>query len=90
MLVQLRNLPISDSRIQAEWITIRAEAVHNREAFLERHPMLGGPGLMMELRREVYGWIDLFRPGVIRRTHVGMGIAFFQQFCGVNAVSPTP
>jgi hypothetical protein len=88
VLVRLRNLPISDPRIQAEWITIRAEAVHNREAFLERHPTLGGPGWMMELKREIYGWIDLFKPGVIRRTHVGMGIAFFQQFCGVNAVCP--
>jgi sugar porter (SP) family MFS transporter len=92
VLVRLRNLPISDPRIQAEWITIRAEAVHNREAFLERHPTLGGPGWMMELKREIYGWVDLFKPGVIRRTHVGMGIAFFQQFCGVNALiyySPT-
>jgi hypothetical protein len=88
-LVRLRKLPSSDPRVQAEWITIRTEALHNREALLSRHPKNSGTGIANELRLEMASWVDMFRPAVIKRTHIGIGLMFFQQFVGINAVSMT-
>ncbi|KAH8077366.1 hexose transport-related protein [Filobasidium floriforme] len=85
-LCKLRQLPSSDPRIQAEWILIRGEAIHNREALLIRHPNMRGEGFKMELQREIASWVDMFRPEVIRRTHIGIGLMFFQQFVGINAL----
>jgi MFS family permease len=88
VLCFLRRLPASDPRIQAEWITIRAEAVHNREALLMRHPgFKGSKGFVSDMKLEGHAWIDMFRSNVIRRTMIGIGIMFFQQFVGINAVS---
>ncbi|KAG7571074.1 hypothetical protein FFLO_01038 [Filobasidium floriforme] len=107
VLVRLRKLPPSDPRVQAEWISIRTEAIHSRRAFAQRHPELSklkpkleggkegtelGWGLFADLKREWAGWVEMFGPEVIKRTHVGMGIMFFQQFVGINALiyySPT-
>lgn len=84
---------MSDPRIQAEWITIRAEAVHNRESLVARHPKLKGEkGFAAEMKLEGLAWVDMFKPAVIRRTMIGIGIMFFQQFVGINALiyySPT-
>lgn len=100
MLVRLRKLPSSDPRVQAEWISIRTEAIHSRRAFAQRHPELSsklksesskegagvGWGMFADLKREWAGWVEMFGPEVIKRTHVGMGIMFFQQFVGINAL----
>lgn len=87
VLCRLRNLSPSDPRVQAEWINIRVEACHNIEAVTERHPKLASlSGFSAELKREVYGWIDLLKPAVIRRTLIGVALMFFQQFVGINAL----
>ena len=87
VLVRLRNLPETDARVQAEWISIRTEAVHARRAFTERHPDLPeGQGLAMDVKREMAGWVEMFGPDVIKRTRIGIGIMFFQQFVGINAL----
>lgn len=87
VLCFLRRLPVSDPRVQAEWITIRAEAVHNRESLVARHPTLKGrKGFKVDTELEGLAWIDMFKPNVIRRTMIGIGIMFFQQFVGINAV----
>lgn len=91
VLCFLRRLPVSDPRVQAEWITIRAEAVHNHESLVARHPNLKGKkGFANDMKLEGLAWIDMFKPNVIRRTMIGIGIMFFQQFVGINAVSHTP
>jgi MFS family permease len=91
VLCFLRRLSPTDPRVQAEWITIRAEAVHNREALLMRHPSFkGSEGLVSEMKLESHAWIDMFRSNVIRRTMIGISIMFFQQFVGINAVSFFP
>ena len=88
VLCFLRRLPLSDPRVQAEWITIRAEAVHNRESLVARHPNLKGrKGFKADAELECFAWIDMFKKNVIRRTMIGIGIMFFQQFVGINAVS---
>lgn len=71
-LCKLRRLPSSDPRVQAEWLAIRAEAAHNREDLSERHPKLMGEGFASEAKLEIASWVDMFRPGIIRRTMIGM------------------
>ncbi|OXG14265.1 monosaccharide transporter [Cryptococcus neoformans Ze90-1] len=91
-LMRLRHLPSSDPRLQAEWISIRAEAIQNREVIIKDHPSLQGEDFMSELKLEVVSWIDMFRPKLIKRTIIGPILMLFQQFQGVNALiyySPT-
>ncbi|ODN78377.1 hypothetical protein L202_04017 [Cryptococcus amylolentus CBS 6039] len=91
-LVRLRRFPTSDPRLQAEWITVRAEAVHNREVMLEEHPNLQGEDVWSQIKLEIASWIDMFRPKMIRRTSIGIVLMVFQQFLGINALiyySPT-
>lgn len=85
--MRLRRLPSTDPRLQAEWISIRAEAIQNREVIINDHPSLQGDDFMSELRLEVASWIDMFRPKLIKRTIIGPILMLFQQFQGVNAVS---
>lgn len=86
-LMRLRRLPSSDPRLQAEWISIRAEAIQNREVIIKDHPSLQGEDFMSELKLEVVSWIDMFRPKLIKRTIIGPILMLFQQFQGINAVS---
>ncbi|AFR93957.1 monosaccharide transporter [Cryptococcus neoformans C23] len=91
-LMRLRRLPSTDPRLQAEWISIRAEAIQNREVMIKDHPSLQGEDFMSELKLEVVSWIDMFRPKLIKRTIIGPILMLFQQFQGVNALiyySPT-
>ncbi|WVQ85574.1 hypothetical protein IAT38_007740 [Cryptococcus sp. DSM 104549] len=85
-LMRLRRLPSTDPRLQAEWITIRSEAVFNREVVVNAHPGLQGDDWESEVQLEVEGWKDMFKPGVLRRTMVGVMLMVFQQFVGVNAL----
>lgn len=70
-LVRLRRLPATSSVVQAEWISIRAEAVRNRDVLVAAHPTLVGDDLKSVLKLEVASWVDMFRPGVINRTMIG-------------------
>ncbi|KIR43498.1 monosaccharide transporter [Cryptococcus deuterogattii 99/473] len=91
-LMRLRRLPSTDPRLQAEWISIRAEAIQNREVIIKDHPSLQGGDFKSELKLEVASWIDMFRPKLIKRTIIGPILMLFQQFQGVNALiyySPT-
>ncbi|OCF32106.1 monosaccharide transporter [Kwoniella heveanensis BCC8398] len=91
-LCRLRMLPPSDPRVQAEWITVRAEAIRNREVVVMSHPSLIGEGLASEIKLEAATWMDMFRPGILQRTLIGVFLMLFQQFQGINALiyySPT-
>ncbi|WWC60722.1 uncharacterized protein I303_103298 [Kwoniella dejecticola CBS 10117] len=85
-LCRLRNLPRTDPRVQAEWITIRAEAIRNREVQVAAHPSLQGDTTSAEAKLEVASWVDMFKKGVIRQTVIGIMLMFFQQFSGINAL----
>lgn len=79
-LCKLRRLPDIDERIQIEHAGIIAE-VELQKAMQDRaHP--GKTGLRLELAQ----WVDLFKRKMWRRTVVGVGVAFFQQFSGINAL----
>ena len=85
-LSKLRQLDINDSRVQQEWIDIRAEVAFHREVSAERHPNLQDGSAASRMKLEFASWTDCFRRGCWRRTHVGVGLMFFQQFVGINAL----
>ena len=87
-LCRLRQVDPSDPRVQAEWITIRAEAIRNREVQVAQHPELCDGSSRSEIRLEIAGWMEMFKPGVLRQTVTGILLMWFQQFSGINAVRP--
>ncbi|TID14218.1 putative MFS monosaccharide transporter [Venturia nashicola] len=91
-LARLRGLPTDDKRVRQEWFDIRAEVTFQQEVSRERHPQLQDGSRKSRAKLEVASWTDCFKKGCWRRTHVGMGLMFFQQFVGINALiyySPT-
>ncbi|KAK2762370.1 high-affinity glucose [Colletotrichum kahawae] len=77
-LCKLRKLPPSNERVQAEYQGILAEAKFQAVMLERRHPGVRG------FKLEVVQWLDLFTIKSWRRTIVGAGVSFFQQFQGVN------
>lgn len=94
-LCKLRNLPSTDPRVQAEWRDIRAEVAFHKEVSEKGHPGLVASSRTSSwaaTKLEIAGYLDCFRQGYWRRTMVGVGLMFFQQFVGINALiyySPT-
>lgn len=86
VLAKLRGLPTTDSRVYREWHEIRAEVAFTKEVNIERHPKLQDGTRASNFKLEVAAWGDCFRRGCWKRTVVGMGIMFFQQFVGINAL----
>ncbi|KAK8185398.1 general substrate transporter [Phyllosticta capitalensis] len=77
-LCKLRRLPRTDNRVQTEYQAIMTEVEFQARILEKRHP--GASGLKLEWLT----WTDLFKKHTWRRTAVGMGVAFFQQFSGIN------
>ncbi|KAH6892558.1 putative MFS monosaccharide transporter [Thelonectria olida] len=91
-LAKLRQLPMTDERVQREWVDILAESRFQKGVVAQRHPDLIQGGNWNKIKLEFASWTDCLRPGCWRRTHVGAGLMFFQQFTGINALiyySPT-
>ncbi|KAH6721943.1 general substrate transporter [Leptodontidium sp. MPI-SDFR-AT-0119] len=92
VLAKLRMLPNTDVRVQREWMDIIAESKFQKQVLEERHPELVAKTRMNRLKLEIVSWTDCLKPGCWRRTHIGAGLMFFQQFVGINALiyySPT-
>jgi MFS family permease len=87
VLAKLRGLPTTDSRVHREWCEIRAEVAFTQEVNRERHPTLQDGSRASGFKLEVASWLDCFRHGCWKRTVVGVGLMFMQQFVGINAVS---
>ncbi|KAJ5972600.1 General substrate transporter [Penicillium vulpinum] len=91
-LCRLRSLPASDRRVRQELMDIQAEVRFHQEMNRENHPDLQGGGRKNSILLELSSWADCFKKGCWRRTHIGIGLGFFQQFIGINALiyySPT-
>ncbi|KAE8387987.1 hypothetical protein BDV23DRAFT_195492 [Aspergillus alliaceus] len=78
-LAKLRGLPDTDERVQAEFQGIITEVKFQDLIQEKRHP--GKQGMKLEF----LAWLDLFGRAGWRRTIVGCGVAFFQQFMDINA-----
>ncbi|KAI3390619.1 hypothetical protein diail_9081 [Diaporthe ilicicola] len=74
-LSRLRGLLPTDSRVQAEHRGILTEVAIQKKMQHKKHPGVGG------IRLEVVEWLDVFK--LRRRTVIGVGVAFFQQFSGI-------
>lgn len=74
----LRRLPPTDNRVQTEFQAIMTEVEFQKRLMDRNHPGLSG------FKLEIATWMDLFRKKSWRRTAVGTGVAFFQQFSGIN------
>ena len=88
----LRQLPNTDDRVQQEWYDIRVEDLFHKETSALRHPNLQDGSVSARAKLEILSWLDCFKHGCWRRTHIGIGIMFFQQLVGINALiyySPT-
>ena len=79
-LAKLRRLATTDTRIQQEWFDIRAEVAFHKETSALRHPELQNRTVISRVKLEIVSWTDCFRRGCWRRTHVGVGIMFMQQY----------
>ncbi|CAI7612097.1 unnamed protein product [Penicillium palitans] len=91
-LCRLRSLPASDRRIRQELMDIQAEVRFHQQINRENHPEFQSGGTKNAILQELSSWADCFRKGCWRRTHIGIGLGFFQQFIGINALiyySPT-
>lgn len=78
-LAKLRRLPPTDERVRQEHIDIQAEVAFHKEISAQRHPTLQDGSSSSYLKLELASWLDCFKRGCWRRTHVGMGLMFFQQ-----------
>lgn len=85
-LAKLRNLDPADKRLRLEWFDIKADVRLQNEMLRERHPTLLDGSWLSRAKLEIAAWTHLFRKNCWRRTNVGIGIMFFQQFVGINAL----
>jgi MFS family permease len=88
-LCKLRRLPPSDKRVRQEYLDIQAEVRFHQELNAEKHPTLQGGGTRKSFLLEMASWADCFKKGCWRRTHVGMGLMFFQQVRNWHSFLPS-
>ncbi|OGE51022.1 hypothetical protein PENARI_c015G02726 [Penicillium arizonense] len=85
-LCKLRGVDEADERVLREWVDIRSEVAYCKELSAARHPKCQDGTMFSRVMLHVWSYLDCFRRGCWKRTHVGIGIMFFQQFGGVNAL----
>jgi len=66
---------------------IRVEAAYQREISETQQPRLQQRSHINGIKLELAMWLDCFRSRYWKRTHLGIGLMFFQQFAGVNALA---
>jgi hypothetical protein len=86
VLSRLRRLPKCHPRILAEYNEIKVEVVFEQRLQEQRFPHLINQGAVGELKRGFYGYLDLFKRGMVKRLFIACAIQFFQQFTGINAI----
>jgi MFS family permease len=78
-LCRLRGLPPTDERVCTEYKSIITEIEFQNIVQETKYPGVNG------IKLEALLWLDLFDRRKWRRTVVGVGVCFFQQFSGINA-----
>jgi hypothetical protein len=86
-LGQLRQLSPDNCKVQNEWMEIRVEAVYQREIGEARHSWFQELSHINSIKLELAWWLDCFRSGYWKRTHISIGMMFFQQFAGINVIA---
>jgi len=85
-LAKIRQLPTTDERVLEEWNEIRAECAYRAELSTEKHPVLSQPGTWNAIKLQISLYVDCWKMPIYKRTQVAVGLMFFQQFVGINAL----
>ncbi|KAL4966921.1 sugar porter family MFS transporter [Aspergillus stella-maris] len=85
-LAKIRQLPIDNELVVQEWYDIRAECAYRKEKSEEQHPNLSQPGFWNAVKLQVSLFVDCWKMPIYKRTQVAVGLMFFQQFVGINAL----
>lgn len=85
-LAKIRQLPTTDDRVQQEWYEIRSEVAYQREVAEAKHPGMNQPGLSNAIKLQFKLYVDCWKMPIFKRTQVAVGLMFFQQFVGINAL----
>lgn len=91
-LAKIRQLPTTDERVQQEWFEIRSEVAYQNERNAALHPNQKTEGLWNQIKLQFMLYVDCWKMPIYKRTQVAVGLMFFQQFVGINALiyySPT-
>lgn len=78
-LCKLRGVDPTDERVIREWVEIRAEVAYCKELSVVRHPKCQDGSYSSRAMLHVWSYLDCFRKGCWKRTHVGIGLMFFQR-----------
>lgn len=78
-LGKLRQLPVTDPRVEKEWLDILAESRYQAQQFAEKHSAVGHRSLSDRMRLELASWGDCFTGRSWRRTAVASSIMISQQ-----------
>lgn len=81
VLCKLRGVEATDPRVLQEWVDIRSEAAYCTEVSIVRHPNCQDGSYSSRAMLHVWSYLDCFRKGCWKRTHVGIGLLFFQREC---------
>lgn len=85
-LAKIRQLPATDERVQQEWFEIRSEVAYQREKTEKMHPGMNRPGFAAQAKLQIKLYADCWKMPIYKRTQVAVGLMFFQQFVGINAL----
>ncbi|KAE9381545.1 putative MFS monosaccharide transporter [Stipitochalara longipes BDJ] len=86
-LAKLRRLSPDNCKVQNEWMEMRVEAAYQREITEARHPLIRERSHVNSVKLELALWLDCFKHGYWKRTHIAVGMMLFKQFVGVNALA---
>lgn len=86
-LAKIRQLSADDCKVQNEWMEIRVETAYQREMSETQNPRLQERSQFNGSELELALWLDCFRSRYWKRTHLGIGLMFFRQFIGINALA---
>lgn len=91
VLCKLRGLDTTDERVIREWVEIRSEVAYCNEVSIVRHPNCQDGSWTSRAMLHVWSYLDCFRKGCWKRTHVGIGLMFFQrEYLPVEVEPPLP
>lgn len=85
-LAKIRQLPTTDERVMQEWFEIRSEVAYRKEVSRKKHPKLVEAGLWNTVKLQFSLYADCWKMPIYKRTQVAVGLMFFQQFVGINAL----
>ncbi|KAJ5741360.1 hypothetical protein N7533_010769 [Penicillium manginii] len=85
-LAKIRQHSTTDERVMEEWYEIRSECAYRNELSATKHQNLLNPGIWNTIKLQIALYIDCWKMPIYKRTQVAVGLMFFQQFVGINAL----